>query len=368
MRRFPGVSRIGQLDFLYNGLMRKLLVALVILLGVLFVIGRFTELQELLEVLQRGNLIFLLLALFVEIVWMYNLAAFYQALYHVFGIEEKRAHFFKLVTAAFFVTVVAPSAGLSAIAVYISDAKRNGRSIPRVTVAAVLYVWFEYIGTLTIVFLGLAELARRNDLHWAEITASLILLAGGLGIGLLLYLGMKSATALGNALASMAVVVNAVCRPFIHRDYLSTDRAYFFSQEIAEGLSTLRGHPRWTYKPLLLALANKGLLLLLLGLSFLAFDVIVDIGTLIAGLSIAQLFLIVSPTPAGIGIVEGVLAVGLRSLGIALEDATVVTLVYRGFSFWLPMLVGMVTIRLLNKGKTAADTLSDLPPTVALDK
>jgi uncharacterized membrane protein YbhN (UPF0104 family) len=257
---------------------------------------------------------------------------------------------------------------LSAIAVYIAYAQRRGCSTAKVTVACVLYVWFEYIGTLSIVVLGLAELARRNDLHWPEITASLILLAGGLGIGLLLYLGMKSAAALGNALASMAWVVNTVCRPFIHRDYLSTNRAYFFSREIAEGIAILRVHPGWAYKPLLLALANKGLLLLVLALSFLAFDVPVDVGTLVAGLSIAQLFLIVSPTPAGIGIVEGVLAVGLRSLGLAMEDAAVVTLVYRGFSFWMPLLVGMVTIRLLNRGKTAVDTLSEIPPAIALEE
>ncbi|MBE0699479.1 MAG: flippase-like domain-containing protein, partial [Anaerolineaceae bacterium] len=85
----------------------------------------------------------------------------------------------------------------------------------------------------------------------------------------------------------------------------------------------------------------------------------------IAGLSIAQLFLIVSPTPAGIGIVEGILAISLRTLGIALEDATVVTLAYRGFSFWLPLLVGMVTIRLISHGKPVIEESREEPGAVA---
>jgi glycosyltransferase 2 family protein len=337
--------------------MRKLLAALALLLGVLFLISRFTELQNVLGVLKRGNLFFLVLALLVQIAWIYNLSAFYQAVYRVLGIEEKRTYLFRLVTAAYFITVVAPSAGLSAIAVFVSDARRKGRSVPRVTVASVLYIWFEYIGNLAILILGLAELAHRNRLHWSEITASLILLAGALGISLVLYLGMKSATLLGKVLAWLARAINSIFRPFIHRTYFPVERAFAFSDEIADGISILRGHPRWVYRPLMFALLNKALLFLVLSLSFLAFGVPIDAGTLIAGLAIAQLFLIVSPTPAGIGIVEGILAVALRALGLALEDATVVTLTYRGFSFWVPLLVGMVTIRLISHGKPVLEAI-----------
>ena len=44
---------------------------------------------------------------------------------------------------------------------------------------------------------------------------------------------------------------------------------------------------------------------------FFAFDVDFTPATVVAGFSIAYLFLIVSPTPAGIGIVEGVMTVAL---------------------------------------------------------
>ncbi len=335
--------------------MRKLLIAIILLLGVLFVLTRFTELQDILEVLRRGSFLFLGLAFLVQAGWIYNLGAFYQAVYKIFDMKETRFHMIQLVTAANFLTIIAPSAGLSAIAIFLTDARRHGRSTAKVTVASVLYVWFEYIGTLTVLVFGLAELAHRNDLHWAEITASIILLAGALGLSLLIYLGMKSASALGATLAWMARAVNWVARPFLHRDYLHVERAYTFSSEVAEGIAVLRGHPRWIYKPLLLALLNKALLLCVLFLSFQAFRVPVNPGTLVAGLSIAHLFLIVSPTPAGIGIVEGILAVALNSLGIRLEDATVVTIAYRGFSFWLPFLVGLVTFRLLSHSRPAVE-------------
>lgn len=325
--------------------MRKFLIALLLLLGVVFLLAYISEINKILEVLQRGNLVYIGLALVTQFAWIYNLSAFYQSVYRAFGMEEKRSYMIRLVTAAYFVTVIAPSGGLSALAVYVSDAHRRGRPIARVTVAAVLYIWFEYVGTLTLALLALGELARRNNLNWVEISASLILLAGALIISLLIYLGMQSARALYHALTWMARAVNAVVRPFIHRDYLSEERARFYSDEVAEGLSVLKSNPRWVIWPLVYTLTNKALLLVVLSLCFMAFKVPVQTGTLIAGLGIAQLFLIVSPTPAGVGIVEGVLAVSLNTLGVPISDATVVTLAYHGFCFWVPFMVGMITIR-----------------------
>jgi hypothetical protein len=80
-------------------------------------------------------------------------------------------------------------------------------------------------------------------------------------------------------------------------------------------------------------------------LVFMAFKVPVTLGTLVAGFSIGNLFNIVSPTPSGIGIVEGTLTLALASLHVPLAAATVVALAYRGIVFWLPLFLGMVTFR-----------------------
>jgi glycosyltransferase 2 family protein len=90
---------------------------------------------------------------------------------------------------------------------------------------------------------------------------------------------------------------------------------------------------------------NKGLLILILTLTFLAFDRPFNPAAIIAAFSIAYLFLIVSPTPSGLGIVEGVMTVALSSLDVPLESAAVITLAYRGITFWVPLLVGMLTLR-----------------------
>lgn len=325
--------------------MRKFLIALILLLGVLFLILRFAEVQDILTILGHGNAWYIGMAVLLELAWLFNLGLTYQSIYQALEIPEEAFFLARMAVAGNFVNVIAPSAGFSSMALFISEARNRNLSSARVTIAAVLFIWFDYIATLIVLFFGLGFLAQRNTLHWSELTASLILLAGALGIGILLFLGMESAELLAKALTWLAQAVNFIVRPFLHRSYLSIERAYEFAHEAAEGVSTMRHRPSMAVRPVLFALLNKLILISILSLSFLAFKVSFNLQTVVAGFSLASLFLIVSPTPAGVGIVEGVLTVALSGLGVPISDAAVITLAYRGITFWLQLLFGMIAFR-----------------------
>ena len=83
--------------------------------------------------------------------------------------------------------------------------------------------------------------------------------------------------------------------------------------------------------------------------SFLSFKVPFTAGTIIGGFSISYLFLIVSPTPSGIGIVEGIMPLALSSLQVPWSQAVIITLAYRGITFWFPLGVGAIAFRMLNR-------------------
>jgi uncharacterized protein (TIRG00374 family) len=217
--------------------------------------------------------------------------------------------------------------------------------------AGVVFVLFEYLGFLVILALGLTVLFRRNHLTMVEISASAILVSIALVMAILIYLGMHSADALGRVLAWMARLVNKLLRPFIHREYLSEQRAHVFARDGSEGLHDLRKKPTSLLLLAALGLSSKLLTLLVLLLMFLAFKVEFSPGTLIAGFSIGYLFWIVSPTPAGIGFVEGALTLALRTLNVPLAAAAVLALSYRGVIFWLPLLFGLVAFRWLEKSE-----------------
>jgi len=325
--------------------MRKFIVVFVMFVGIAFVILSFGEIRTIVETLQKANLWFLLLALALQISWFVVSGLTFRSIYNLLELEESLQELTLLAAAANFVNVIAPSAGMGGVVVFIDHAKCRGYSTGKIMVASALYLLFDYAAFLGALTLGLIVLVRRHDLDASEIIASIIMFAIAIGLAFFLYLGARSAEALGRALAWMARLINRVARPFIHRKYLHEARAYTFAHEIAESLASLPKRWQSLIYPLLWSIINKTLMTLILMVSFLSFAVPFSAGTIIGGFSISYLFLVVSPTPSGIGVVEGIMALALNSLNVAWSQAVVITLTYRAITFWIPLGVGGLAFR-----------------------
>jgi uncharacterized protein (TIRG00374 family) len=332
--------------------MRKIVVIIVLILAVAFVVFSLSELKDISETLQHSDWRFLLVALLFECLWLYNVAVTFGILYRLVGMKEEKKRLLLLSTAATFVNVIAPTAGIGGMAVFLEDAKRRNHPSGRVTVVGALFILFDYVAFLCVLALGWIVLIRRNNLNSGEISASLILLGLAIIFAILIYLGYRSATTLGNALAWTARLANRFLRPILHRDYLDENRSHEFAREMSEGLSALQGRKRNLLWPFLFALNSKALLICVLAFTFLAFGTPFSAGTLVAGFSIGYLFLIISPTPSGLGVVEGAMTLALNSLRVKLNAAVLITLAYRAITFWFPLAAGGVSFRIL-QGKVA---------------
>lgn len=300
--------------------------------------------------LRNGDWRFLSLAVLAELLWITNLGALFKSIYKVLGVNENLGFLVLLATATNFINIIAPSAGIGGMAFFVSESRSHGNSSGQATVASALFVIFDYIGFLIILSLGIVVLIRRNQITAPEISASGIMLISVLSLIGLLYLGANSEGKLAGVLSWIVKKLNRIVklfRPKSAKDYFPVRRAHEFAHEINSGVGEIRKNPRNLLFPILLALNSKVLMILVLFFVFLAFKIPVSIGTIIAGFCVAYLFSIVSPTPSGIGIVEGLLTVTLRSFYIPLGAATVVTLAYRGFTFWLPLLFGFGSFRLV---------------------
>jgi uncharacterized protein (TIRG00374 family) len=333
--------------------MRRFLIALVFLLTVVFVVSRLTEMGEVWHTLGRGDWRWLALAAAVQAAWFLNVAASLRAIYRLLGIEEELGHLVPVAAAANFVNVVAPSMGMGGMAIFVVDGQRRDLPSGRVTTGVALYVVYDYLGFLIVLTLGLIILSQRNQLGTADLAAAAFFIATSIVLGALVYAGMRSAERLEHLLTSLGHLVNRILRPILRRDYLSMDRAHRFAVEVSQGLHEARRSRGGLALPAALALSNKALMISILFLVFLAFDQPFSVGTLVAGFSIGYLFLIVSPTPSGIGFVEGAMTLVLNSLGVPLAAAAIVTLAYRGITFWLPLIYGLVAFRLV--GRAPAD-------------
>lgn len=335
--------------FVYNlPMMRKIIVVLILFLGAAFVYLSFGELESILETLRQGNFWFVLIGLLIQLGWIFMTGLSYLSIYRLLGLHGTAYRLSLLAAAATFVNIVAPSGGMGGVAVFIADANRNGNSTGKVIVANILYLFLDYIAFLCVLGLGLIVLFRRNDLDTGELVASGIMLSIVIGLGLLLYLGFRSASVLGNTLARIARLINRIANFFIHRDYLSEERAHEFAREMADGLQFMPERRRGLVLPVFYSFASKALLMCVLLSAFMAFQVSFSAGTIIGGFSISYLFLVVSPTPAGIGIVEGVMPLALSSLRVPWSQAIIITLAYRAITFWAPFGIGAMALRILN--------------------
>lgn len=331
--------------------MRKLVFIIVLFLGAALVFLSFSELESIAETLKQGSMRFIVLAIAFQLAWFTIAGLNYKSLYNILGLKESFSKLLLLHASANFVNTVAPSGGAGGMAVFISSATKSGHSVGKVTVASMLYLFVDYVAFLVVLTLGLVVLFRRNDLGPTEIGTSSVLFAAATLLGYLLFLGSQSGKALGNVLAWMARLVNRVARPFIRREYLSEARAHEFAEEMAADLKSLPQRPLSLLIPFWLSLMGKALLMLVLMSVFLAFQIPFSAGTIIGGFAISYLFLIVSPTPAGIGIVEGVMPLALSSLRVPWGQAMIVTLAYRGITFWIPLGIGAVAFRLADRTK-----------------
>jgi uncharacterized protein (TIRG00374 family) len=328
--------------------MRRLIIALVVLLAVYLILSRFTELQQVADTLGRGQFLWLLLALALQFTSLGNAALMYKYIYRLLGMPGRLTHLLPLSVTSNFINTVAPSGGVGGMAVFINDARRHGASTVRVTIAGVLYVLFDYFGFICVLAVGLAVLFRTHNLTGVELGATAILLLTALTLAGLLALGVSSPPNFERVLIGAARTINRLLWPFLRRPYLSEARAHEFAAEAALGLSALRTDWQHYLIPAGLSLLGKLWLIGILALTFLAFNEPFDAGTIVAGFSIGFLFTIVSPTPSGIGVVEGAMTVALTSLGVPIGAATVITLAYRGLTFWLPFVLGFIALRVLD--------------------
>lgn len=330
--------------------MRKILLILVFFLGSGLVVLSFGELENTWKTLQHSDFRFMGLAILLIAVWTLSEAWGYDFLYRLMDVEESLWRLILLSSAANFINVVAPSGGFGGLAVFIDDAGR--RKYPRGLAAAAgaLHLFLEYAAFMVILGLGWAVFIRRNDLKPGEMTASFIMLGIVIGLGILIYIGSHSGEELGRVLAWFSRQLNRVIWPLMRREYFREIAAKEFGMEVAEGLSILRIKHRGAVIPFVFAVTSKLLQTAILAMTFLAFQVDFSFGTVVAGFASCYLFLIVSPTPSGIGVVETLLPLTLNSLNIPWEQAVIVTLTYRGITFWLPLMVGGLALRQLQRG------------------
>jgi uncharacterized protein (TIRG00374 family) len=324
---------------------RRWLLWLLIIAFLWVVVSRFTEIEKLMETLGQGRREWVLTAALLQVVYYIVLTGLYQSAFYTVEVKCRMSELLPVVLASIFVNVAAPTGGASGAALFVDDATRRGRSAARVTAGTVLVLVANFSAFIPVLIVGLVYLFLNHDLEFYEITgvAILLLIIGGLTIVLLL--GLWAPNWLRQLLMWLQRAINRLAGWFRRPAPLADDWADKNAAEFTEAAVAIAAHPRRLGYTLFVALVAHLVDLSSLYVLFLAFHQPVGFGVLVAGYAMGILFWIVSITPQGIGVVEGVMALVYTSLSVPAAKATAIALAFRGLNFWLPLAVGFFLLQ-----------------------
>lgn len=330
--------------------LRHFLYIILVILFARFIYMNRGQLVEIVAVLRSGVwYLLLVVALFFGLA-VQNQGRFYSSIYAMLHLPPERKKLSVIFLVSRFMSVAAPSGGLSGAVPFIQDARRRNLGVGTVLVANLIYLIVWYSTFAVVLLIGLLHLFLVHDLQWFEVAEAAILIGFTTLMIAILTLAWLAPAWLSAILHRITRLIARIATRLKRPVPLTVAQTDALADELTHTIHLIR-HAGWgpALRPFGYALINELLNLLILFFVALAFGVQMHLGVLIATYSIGILFFLISPTPGGLGFVEGILILVMSSLGIASENAATITLAYRGFTFWLPFILGFFALRHLER-------------------
>lgn len=351
-------SQIHHSRFTMN--LRRLLLWILIGSFGWLVISRFNEIENLALTLSQGVWLWVLVAALLQVGYQLSLAYIYQSAFATVGVTSRIRELLPIVMGALFINVVAPAGGTAGLALFVDDAVQRKHSPARVTAGSMLSLVAIYIGFLIVLLISLTYLFFRQNLKSYQVAGSILFCIGASVIVSLLFMGLKWPAGLRRLLVGLQNFVNGLARKFKRHPLLAENWGTKTSQELTESALAIWARPAGVARTISLSLLSHLIAITSLYTLFLAFRYPVPAGPIVAGYAIGYLFVIVSPTPQGLGIVEGVMPAVFINLGTPNAVATITILAYRGLTFWLPVFIGFLCLQRLKSLGSQERSLADV--------
>jgi len=216
------------------------------------------------------------------------------------------------------VSVFLPAGGVSALAFFSQDIRRQGASPAQINLASTIY---GFVGILTVLIVALPAFL------WATFVSSL----GGSAWGSLWIVVLLTA-----GLLLLYRAVRAKNRFYIWLSQKLPTLAQFLQQLLSGEVGT---------RPLMVTVAVSMLIECIgiahLYVSMYALHIEPSLFAAVIAYVVSIIFMLASPFLRGMGAVELSMAYMLGRFGLVDDQAVATTLLYRFFEFWLPLLAGI---------------------------
>jgi uncharacterized protein (TIRG00374 family) len=316
------------------------------------------EITQTFAIAAKFTILGLLLAVIFAALAYIIAAKMYQKIFAVMGIQRNLFEFTKLSLRATAMNVLIPTAGVAAGVVYVEDAKIHDESQLSAVAAFIVAMTCNFSSILLLLLIGTIYLSFVHRLTAFVWVPALILLGYTLIFFLLILLSKKRRNLVKRVSLWCKQLFSQLAKLF--RKKVSPDNGIdTFISELVIAHDKIISNKRNLAAALFYVLLSQLLYLIVLFILFISMGLHPQFWVILSGYAVGSLFVIVSPTPSGIGFAEVGMAIVFSSLKITTDAATVVSLLFRGLSFWIPLLIGFALIQKNNLKKITSDIFEE---------
>jgi len=319
--------------------LRAAIIFLVIVVALFLILPRLAGQRHALDLLRDASLPLLFLAVAVECVSLLLYSLLFRRLLGLLHHPLTLGLALRINLAGLAAAHLFSAGGVGGAAVTYRVLQKRGMSHSRVLIAVIFQNAFAYSVLFALFAFGLVALVLRGQANdFALVIASLFLLfllvLAGYGFWLL-----NHPSALRRRARQVAGWLNRRSR----RLDISIEELDEWLDGVVDGWRLLRTDGRRHIRTLGFACGYWALDIVCLVLVMIAFHQWVPVAYVLIAYGVANVVGTFSPTPGGLGAVEGVMIALLAGFGLASGAAVAVVLVYRLINFWLPIPVGLGT-------------------------
>lgn len=334
-----------------NGRIKKLLYWGGMIFFVVWISTRAADFEQVVELVQQANWVWLIVAVILETLYLLVYSFLIHRSLRVAGIKISYLNAFVGYISAIFFSVATPFGGAGTFLYQAkSFSKGKSRTFGAAISAIVLSSLAFYIGFLIILAPSLILLDDLNSyLFSLSILAGLALLL----IVIVMYVSILFAN---HRPISLKKLFFKVKRVYQKLGRISDESIFALKDDVLENnlhdfiisAKAIRNINERTsvIKIFIIGFLSNLLQIVILWTVVMAFGVEVSLTGLVITYSVFYLFSVISPTPQGIGFVEGLMQIILVSLGVPGGASFVLTIMFRALTAWYPIILGFVVHRI----------------------
>ncbi len=311
----------------------KIIFWLFLLIFAWILITHFGQTKQIIFVLTTGKWYWVGLAILFQLFYYPFYSFFCESIFSIFRVDFKRRHILPVYLASKFTDVALPIATFGQLAVFVRHGKKHDLSPINVGIGISFVLFSEvlaFLGISLIVLLTLYFFGDNRVYLWLPLLILAVVL-----VSVIVFL-LRLAVYHIPPNRFVLWIIRHLAKIGGQKTVTHDDLEKIFL-EIGADLQT---NKKKIIPGLLFALTTHLINLATLFFVCLAFVGHVNILAVLAGYVACLLFTIVSITPQGVGVAEAVMIATLRSFGMDLSEAAVVTLAFRGLLYWLPLFAG----------------------------